>query len=125
MRRTAGRGWPRCRKKMMLVGRGYEVFRCAAIAGVGDDAKDDAYFTSSGAVDGDAAHAGPGCAQQLWSDGGYGGTDAESCADDLCVWEFGGVAGWGKCWRKEGAVAGKWGEAGDGEGRVECATSRD
>jgi uncharacterized damage-inducible protein DinB len=38
-------------------------------------------------------------AQQLWADGGYRRVDAESCTDDLCVWEFGGIAGWRECGR--------------------------
>ena len=72
-------------KRRSVVGRGYEVFRCAAVAGLGDDAADDAYLASSRTVDGDAADAGEEFAQQLRADGGYWRADAESCADDLCV----------------------------------------
>ncbi len=87
------------------------VLRSAAVACMGDGAEGGAYVASSRTVDGDAADAGTGRAQQLWADGGHGRVDGESCSDDLCVSELGGCAGG---WTKGEAAGGGW-EGGDGE----------
>ena len=92
-------------------------FEVRRFASLGDGEEDDAYVASSGTVDGDAANVGTRRAQQLWADGGYGRVDGESCSDDLCVWEFGGVIKW---WG-EGEVAGEQREGGYGAAGPEIA----
>src|SRR6516225_6531780 len=75
-----------------MVGERNDVLRCETLDGVGADAADDAYLAPPRTADGDAAHAGAGPAQQLWTDCGYGRADAESCTDDLRVRESRTVA---------------------------------
>src|SRR6202042_1946178 len=62
--------------------------------GLGDDAPHDTHFVTSGAIIGDAAHAGARSAQHLWPDGRYRRPDAESRADYLRVRVVGNDTRW-------------------------------
>src|SRR6516225_11758859 len=107
-----------------MVGERNDVLRCETLDGVGDDAADDAYLAPPRTADGDAARAGAGAAQQLWTDGGYRRADAESCANDLRVRESRTVARrFGKRPGKEKA-SGLRRESGDGASGEELNADR-
>src|SRR5262249_47028856 len=80
---------------------------------------DCAYVASPRAVDGDAADAGAGPAQQLWADRRHGRVDGEPGAHDLCVWEFGRVV----ARRRETIVAGTGREAREREAGLRAVVS--
>ena len=63
-------------------------FDVPPLAGVGHDAAHDAHVAPPRAADGDAAHAGPRSAQQLWAHRRHRRPDAESRADHLRVSQY-------------------------------------
>lgn len=73
------------RKRRSVVARRNQIFRCVAIARLGDDAPHRAHSAPSRATNRNASNVGPRPAQQLWSDGRYWGADAESRTNHLRV----------------------------------------